>query len=204
MSAYERCSECDGLGKFSCESCKCSQCSGIGKVQGPCSCQTGRVRCSRCDGTGQIVVRKGFFSDKYGACYSCSGSRQVACPSCNGKTTVSTDCPKCSGRGRDSSCRACGGSAKIACENCSGSGRVESAWVAALRAQPPDKVRFEYDKRQNAIRSLQLQISRWAVELKEDYEEVQRDRREDPGKYEGDGSEVIYVNEGKIPLLSGR
>lgn len=198
MAAYDRCSKCNGSGNLACESCKCSHCSASGKVQGPCSCRTGTIPCQRCEGTGQILIKKGFFSDKYGACYVCNGSRQAMCPSCKGKSTIPKDCPRCGGRGRDSRCAVCGGSAKVTCTSCSGSGRIESEWFVALRGAPLDQVRFEYEKRQNAVGTLHLKISRWSVELAHDYEEDSLDRRENASNYYGDGSEVIFENEGKI------
>jgi hypothetical protein len=198
MGAYE-CEPCGGSGKIKCDTCRCKTCGATGKVSGDCiSCDNGMVVCSRCEGGGRVVVKQGWFSDTYGECSACGGSGQRRCSICNGTGTRLNSCSACHGKGRNSNCSQCSGTARFPCTKCGGSGRDKTEWLRAPNAASVDQLRFEYDKRHHRARSLQLEISRLTIELEHDYEEDRLDRLENPSKYYGDGSEVIFSNEGAI------
>ena len=115
---------------------------------------------------------------------------------CLGKQRVV--CASCHGRGRADACVACEGRGDKTCGTCLGTGAVESEWFKSLRDQPPDMLSLEWKIREQKINVLLQQIGRWAIELEQDREEDRLDRLRDPSFYRGEGSQTIFVNEGKI------
>lgn len=146
MSVYNSCSSCSGSGGFKCAQCRCSTCNSTGRVQQRCDvCQaTGRVTCQNCSGTGQVLKKKGWFSDTYVACYHCKGSRQQQCGSCQQGLKEST-CQTCKGTGAALNCSNCRGQGRTWCAACSGSGKVRPNWS-------PDRIREEIAQRRSAMR----------------------------------------------------
>ena|ERR1017187_7560186 len=146
MSVYSSCRPCSGFGGFKCAQCRCSTCNSTGKVQQQCSvCHgTSRVTCQNCSGSGQVLKKKGWFSDKYDACYRCKGSRQEQCGSCKQGYKEAT-CQTCKGTGAAANCSNCHGQGKTPCADCSGSGRVRPNWS-------PDRIREEIAQRRSAMR----------------------------------------------------
>src|ERR1017187_228040 len=87
MSKFVSCSSCSGSGTLKCPDCVCQSCRETGATDVACAaCRAGRVTCELCRGSGQVLVKKGIFSDKYGVCGRCGGSRTVTCTSCGGET----------------------------------------------------------------------------------------------------------------------
>jgi len=173
MSLYETCSSCKGAGTFDCTACKCAKCSSSGTVPVKCQqCSGGTIPCQNCSATGRVVVKKGFFSDKYGPCWKCSGSGRSKCSACTDGVRKDK-CPACGGSGRDSRCAKCGGTGKIKCATCGGSRTVEGEWIRSLRNLPVDRLKFEYQKRENELSRLQRKMAgleRENEEWKEWYE----------------------------------
>jgi hypothetical protein len=160
MSVYDSCSTCNGRGGFDCTNCLCSRCGGRGVLLVECTrCESGNIVCARCEGRGDVVVKKGLFSDKYGTCPTCNGMRRIKCGTCKGSAQVESTCSACQGRKRNSSCTTCNGTGRTNCQTCSGSGRVPSAWSRSLSELPVERLRFEYEKRQRKLTTLQVKIS---------------------------------------------
>ena len=171
MSVYESCGSCKGARSFKCSDCQCRGCCGSGKVPAVCSnCQgSAMITCEKCRGEGQLLKKKGWFSDSYDQCWRCSGSRQQKCSCESGK--VSVKCATCKGTGRNAQCLKCEATGAIKCSLCRGSGQVPSEWYKSLAKMPIEKLKFEYEKRQRRIGPLQAQITRCTDE----YDRTQRE-----------------------------
>ena len=196
MPKFDRCHACSGRGKFDCPDCPCKTCSAKGQLTTQCgSCSSGKVRCDSCSGTGQVLLKKSWFSEKYGSHSLCGGSGKVPCRVCNGTSLVTTVCGSCKGSRRNPVCSTCGGRGTYNCTNCSGTSRVLSDWYKSLAKMPQDRLRFEYEKRQSAIMGnrqkigiIQTKISRLSAEYEEAYAEYDADRRARPYLYDEAGS----------------
>jgi hypothetical protein len=171
MSVYDACGSCKGSGSFKCNDCQCRQCNATGSVQATCTRCNGasKVTCTKCQGAGQLLKKKGFFSDTYEKCWMCSGSRQEHCSCQSGK--VSVQCPACKGTKRNAQCPRCGAKGSIRCTACEGSGKVPSEWYKSLARMPVEKLKFEYEKRQRNISTLRMKAS----SLTRDYEQSERE-----------------------------
>lgn len=147
-AGFEKCHFCNGQGHFNCEDCLCQRCE-QGKVKCP-KCTNGQVPCSFCNSTGQIS-KKGFFFTRSVTCPKCGGSGQVLCTNCNyGRMT----CPECNGTGRTSSCSTCNGTRKLQCRRCGCTGRVESEWFKSFKTMPVERLKSEFDSRQQRTHDL--------------------------------------------------
>jgi hypothetical protein len=158
MALYETCSSCVGNRSFRCDKCRCPSCDAKGRVKEVCkSCSgTTHITCRRCEGTGQVLVKKGFFSDKYGTCPSCEGDRRVRCKTCSdGKVEVK--CSVCNGTGAQSSCSTCQGKGQLSCSSCGGTGRVRPSWSR-------DRIRQEIEERRSQIREEERTLEYWYEE----------------------------------------
>ncbi len=168
MAVYESCGSCNGARALKCSDCPCRQCKG-GRVDTTCPkcCGSAKITCQRCEGTGQVLKKKGWFSDTYDECWKCSGSRQEAC-SCNqGKLSIA--CPSCKGLGRNAQCLKCGATGQLMCSTCKGSGRVRSEWYRSLSQMPVDRLKFEHQKRQQRISVLEMK----QMGLQRQYDSIQ-------------------------------
>lgn len=196
MGKFDRCSPCSGRSNLKCPDCVCRSCNEVGSTDSPCTdCRAGKMTCELCAGKGQVLVKKGLFSDKYGTCGRCRGARTVHCSTCSGKTIVKKMCRACSGKGRLSSCARCGGTGTNACMSCGGSGKVVSEWFKSLDNLPVDRLRFEHEKRerdiaatQREINSKQVEISRYSRELDEMYNYVEQEKMRNPYAFSEAGS----------------
>lgn len=110
------------------------------------------------------------------------------------------NCLTCGGSGHTSQCNYCKGITRVPCKKCHGAGKVEGVWLKSLRKLSPDRLMFEYQRRQQKIQAIYTQLNRLSRELEEDYEDEVRDRARDPSFYRGAGP-TIFVNEGKIERL---
>lgn len=189
MGLYESCPTCNGSGSLPCEECKCSNCKATGKVDAKCTaCQSGKVRCDTCSGAGRLLEKKGWFSDKYKACYACSGSGMTPCRNCYGAPFVKIACSTCGGSGRNPRCSRCGTKRTLTCTTCGGAGKFEGEWIKSLRALPVDRLTFEHDRRQREVADLRRQIS----ECKRAFDQVQRDQSEAYREAEQSGPRGIH------------
>jgi hypothetical protein len=196
MPKLDACPKCSGRGNFVCHNCPCKTCGASGQVTVRCSnCSSGKVHCASCSGTGQVVVKKTWFSEKYGPHSLCGGSGRVPCQTCRGTAQVTSTCGSCKGTRRNPVCGTCGGKGTCPCANCKGTGRVLSDWYRSLAKLPQDRLRFEYEKRQSAIMGnrqkisiIQTKISRLSAEYEDAYAEYDADRRARPWLYEEAGS----------------
>lgn len=156
MAAHDSCVDCKGQGYSRCEACVCTKCGLNGKVK--CSgCDNGVLPCQLCSATGQ-VAKKGLIFTRQEECPSCRGAKTIPCNNCKGSRYVT--CYSCEGRGRNAQCSQCGTTQKIGCRTCNGSGKVESQWSKSLKNLPVDRLRFEHEKRQREVSTLEIQISR--------------------------------------------
>lgn len=196
MSKFSSCPSCHGKGKFDCQDCLCGTCGASGQVKVTCTnCTSGTLTCTACSGTGRVVVKKGWFSDEYGSHSSCSGSGRIRCSACNGSAQVLAPCSTCKGRRRRSTCLKCGATGAYACPACNASGRVVSEWFKSLAKMPSERLRFEYDKRQNQIIGnrqkisiIQTKITRISAEYEQMYADYDADRRARPYLYDEAGT----------------
>ena len=160
MALYESCPSCKGRRGFDCTSCRCTCCNATGEITASCSsCQNGKLTCPRCEGSGQVIVKKGFFGDKYGTCPNCGGTRRATCSTCGGSANVKAKCHACNGTKRNHSCSQCMATGKIKCTTCNGSGNIPSEWSKSLAQMPIDRLKFEYEKRQRNISTLRTKVS---------------------------------------------
>jgi predicted RNase H-like nuclease (RuvC/YqgF family) len=74
------------------------------------------------------------------------------------------------GSGYLKKCPKCNDTRKIKCKECNGSGKVESEWYKSLRNMPVERLRFEYEKRQREIQSLEIQMDRLSREYEDAYQ----------------------------------
>jgi hypothetical protein len=134
MNKYIICPTCHGFGSVICRECWCPDCNGKGKIV-----------CDYCAGTGKIQ-KKFLFLYKEVSCHICNGSGSIKCPKCEGIGHL-PHCSKCHGKG------------EIKCPKCGGTRKLETteykSWVKSLESLPVDRLRFEYEKRQREIESLQ-------------------------------------------------
>ena len=78
MGKFADCPFCQGKGKLQCRDCACGKCKETGMIDSSCArCTSGLVGCGSCSETGKVVVKKGFFGDKFGLCHSGSGSGKI-------------------------------------------------------------------------------------------------------------------------------
>ena len=159
MAVWDRCSPCNGTGSFKCKDCKCPRCEASGTIKETCPKCSGskKVTCDKCQDEGQLLKKKGFFSDTYERCWRCSGSGQQDCACHSG--TVSVSCPACKGVTRNAQCSKCGSTGQLKCTACGGSGKVPSEWYRSLATMPVEKLKFEHEKRQRTIPILETTIS---------------------------------------------
>jgi len=135
---------------------RCPRCHGFGSLfDCPCPhCKDGKVACSSCKGTGKIPKRFLFFS-YIGQCPSCNGTGSIKCLECGGSGFIETMCPECGGAGKSESTE-------------------YKSWVKSLENLSVDRLRFEYEKRQREIESLQIKIYSLTHErddMEDEYEE---------------------------------
>src|ERR1039457_6612377 len=202
MAVHVSCDACQGAGSFQCTTCGCSRCNATGNVQETCpKCHsTTKVTCEQCQGQGRILVKKGFFSDKYSQCWKCNGSCQQECSCRTGNVTVS--CPSCKG-GRYPQCQRCGSTGRLKCTACNGSGKVPSPWLRSLANLSVEKLRFEIDKRQRRLSAERAEIS----QLKRDYDRREEDWEEDyaaaqSSRYMSENFDSTYYQKGMDTLQS--
>jgi len=145
MAVWDRCSPCSGVGTFKCNDCKCPRCEASGTIRETCPKCSGskKTTCDMCQGEGQILKRKGWFSDTYETCSRCSGTRWQVCACQSG--TVSVSCPECKGVSRDTQCSNCGSTGKLKCTACGGSGKVPSAWCRSLATMSLERLGAELE-----------------------------------------------------------
>jgi len=169
MPVKERCSYCQASGFFKCDECLCSRCNGRGSVSQTCSKCSGSktVPCKSCQATGRVLVKKGWFSDTYGPCRSCSGSGKEKCGCYNGN--VSVKCSSCQGSGRNSNCDHCDGTGKLECSDCDGAGWVQSEWARSLGRMSAKQLEFEHQKRQRQLSVLEMK----RIALQQKYDAIQ-------------------------------
>ena len=136
-------------------------------------------------------MKKGWFSEQYGPHSLCSGSGRIRCNACNGSGQVVVTCSMCNGKRRNSTCLKCGATGTYACTACNASGLVVSDWFRSLAKVPTERLRFEYDKRQNAIIGnrqkigiIQTKIARISAEYEQMYADYEVDRRARPYPYD--------------------
>jgi len=196
MSRFSPCSSCHGKGKFDCQDCLCASCGASGQIMMRCgNCDSGgTVMCEPCSGSGRILIKKGLFSDKYGEHPLCSGSGRIRCRTCNGSGQVMATCSACNGKRRKSTCQRCGATGTYACIACNASGLLVSEWFKSLAKLPTERLRFEYDKRQNQIIGnrqkigiIQTKIARISAEYEQMYADYEADRRARPYLYDEAG-----------------
>lgn len=183
MSVYLNCETCNGRGSFKCTNCKCTTCDSIGRIESQCGqCQgTGRVTCQLCVGKGEVLCKKGWFSDKYDVCSRCKGSRQETCRSCK-EGRIDVNCTVCRGTGAATSCSRCRGQGTVQCKDCSSSGKIRPNWSAA-------RISEEIAERRVRIRENEA-IIREQIAAGMDY----------PGEYQYKGIE--YLQEEMRELMS--
>jgi hypothetical protein len=129
VAIYASCSSCGGNGSFKCKQCRCSTCNASGRIKQQCGkCHgTTQLTCNGCSGSGQVLVKKGWFSDKYEPCHYCGGSRQRTCGTCK-QGTIEVTCQACQRTGAAANCANCHGKGKTPCAACSGTGKVRPNW----------------------------------------------------------------------------
>ena len=200
VAVYDTCSACRGAGSFKCTSCECHRCNATGIIEGVCPKCNGsaKVTCERCQGAGQILTKKGWFSDTYERCWTCSGSRQQQCGCKAGK--ISIPCPSCD-RGRLAQCPHCGSTGKLNCQTCNGSGKVASEWYRSLAALTIDRLKHEIAKRERQISANRADIS----DLRERYRQREQDWEEDyaaaqSSRYMRENFESTYYQKGMETL----
>jgi DnaJ-class molecular chaperone len=172
MSIYLNCETCRGRGSFKCTNCKCPTCDSIGRIVQRCGqCNgTALVTCQHCFGKGEVLRKKGWFSDKYDRCSRCNGSRQERCRTCK-QGLIEVTCTVCKGSGAASSCSRCRGQGAVPCQQCSGSGELRPNWSVA-------RIREEIAERRARIRENEAIIR-----------EQEAARMDYPGEYQYKGIE---------------
>ena len=167
MAVWDPCVSCSGGGSFKCKDCRCGRCEASGTIQETCPKCSGSKKtiCDNCRGAGQLVEKKGWFSDTYKTCWKCRGSKQQDCVCHSG--TVSATCPVCKGVTRNAQCSECGSTGQLKCTPCGGSGKVPGEWYRSLAAMPLEKLKFEHEKRQRNIPILEARSSAVERELKD-------------------------------------
>src|SRR5271165_4153112 len=73
----------------------------------------GDIACPTSQGAGQVLVKKGIFSDTYGTCRTCNGMRSIKCGNCKGTAQIKGACAACNGSRRNSSCSTCKATGRI-------------------------------------------------------------------------------------------
>ena len=180
-----------GKRQIACRRCACKTCKETGSTSATCSkCSGGQFAYGACSGGGQVVVKKGFFSDKFGPYRACNGSGKIKCPTCLGTASVKQPCPTCSGTRRLPQCGTCGGTGNVGCATCAGKGQLISEWFKSLQAMPVERLRFEHEKREREIASVQrenhstqIEISRLSREAQEMYNWSEQERSRNPDAY---------------------
>jgi hypothetical protein len=158
MAVWDPCSACSGAGALKCKDCKCHRCEASGTIKETCPKCSGskKLSCDQCQGAGQLLKKKGWFSDTYETCWRCHGSKQQDC-ACHGGTVL-VSCPACKGVKRNAQCSRCGSTGQLKCTSCGGSGKVPSEWYGSLAAMPVEKLKFEHEKRQRNIPMLETRL----------------------------------------------
>lgn len=187
MSLYDVCAACHGRGSLPCNECDCTACGASGKVDVKCTrCESGKVTCDYCHGSGKTEdhLKSVYFFVKiitrYGPCIICQGKGRTNCETCHGTTNMTGTCPRCGGSGQNATCAKCNSRRSVPCRECKGAGRFESQWVKSLQSWPVDRLRFEIEKRQRKISTLQIQLSRNSQEydrLQEEWNDEYNSRR---------------------------
>jgi len=187
MTLYDACAACHGRGSLPCNECNCTACGASGKMDVKCTrCESGKVTCDYCHGSGKIedLLKSVYFFVKiiprYKPCFICDGTGSKNCETCHGTRTMKGACTRCDGSGRYANCAKCKGRRSITCPECKGAGRFESQWVKSLHSCPVDRLRFEIEKRQRKISTLQIQLSRNTREydrLQEEWNDEYNSRR---------------------------
>lgn len=202
MSKYNKCQSCKGVGSHECKECLCPKCQASGKVSIRCNkCDGGKIGCDRCGGARQIIVKKGWFSDKYGVCPLCAGVGKVACSLCHGSALLSTKCPECGGSGLKAACARCAGTRRYSCGECGGAGRLITEWFKSLSNLTAEALRFEHSRRQREITSeqreiasIQIELSSLRRELDDMYNEYEEDKRSNPARYNEAGTYPVGLD----------
>jgi hypothetical protein len=199
MALYVSCKNCNGRGSLQCNNCICKKCDSKGKIS--CSaCSNGYISCRTCAATGQVSSKILFFT-VHDTCPQCGGSKKIACKSCDRSTFIV--CSSCKGAGRNSQCSKCNGTQKITCSECDGKGTFASEWLKSLPSLPVDRLRFEYEKRQREVSTINIDASRLSREINELYEWYEQDKRAHPANYDHAGSSLGWdglqnqINEGQ-------
>jgi hypothetical protein len=213
MALVTRCGKCAATGVTKCVACQCQSCAGLGTVK-CASCSNGKVPCGECSSTGQTscpscsgfgkATQQFWFFKWAVSCPTCGGAARRQCAKCAGRKVLACGvcaangqlpCAVCGGSGLSASCPVCNGTRKTVCLECKGAGTFETDWSRQLKSSPVDRLRFEYEKRQRSIQSLQVKISRLSRELDEMYEDYEERRAANPRLYDAAGTEPSGLND---------
>src|SRR5581483_8618399 len=158
---YQSCRDCNGRGSIKCSKCVCASCRGTGKATVVCGQCGGnkRLKCHACAGSRRVLLKKSWFSEKYGDCTQCRGAGAILCKACN-EGEVSVACSACEGSGASVSCSNCGGRGSVPCKSCGASGQVAPNWSR-------DRVLQEIAQREASIREMQEAVDYWYEEYEQ-------------------------------------
>lgn len=132
------------------------------------------------------------------------GGGKVKCTLCDG--TERQTCPECQGTWRTGTCEKCGATGKIKCTWCFETGQIVSQsfvdFQRSLSGMSLDRLKHEYQNRNNKIQGIRHEITRLEEEEREDREfyegEVAAGRR---GGHAGDWPSTLEWNPQKVMAL---
>lgn len=185
MGEFVTCSACRGQKSLAGEQVPCPTCQGSRTVRASCPRCAGTcsIKCKVCDGTGSgswLFLRR--------PCDTCSAKGFLPCPSCQGQGFRLDKCGKCSGMGAVPGPR-------IPCVPCGASGKVKNPWLDELKELPPDRLQFEYERRQRLISSLKGNLQEKRRELDDLYDWYEEDKERRPQAYNAAGTEPCGLHD---------
>jgi len=188
VGEFITCSACKGQRSLAGEQVLCPTCQGLKTVRASCPRCAGNcsVKCKVCDGTGSgswLFLRR--------PCHTCSAKGLLPCPSCQGQGFRLGKCGECSGTGAIPGPR-------VPCGPCGGNGQVKNPWLDEIKALSPERLRFEYERRERLISSLQERLREARRELDDLYDWYEEDRDRNPQNYREAGTEPGGLHD--IPL----